>query len=193
MNVVFTCGGTGGHINPAIAVANIWKERYPDTKFLFVGGGDDLEKELVPKAGYDLICVPAYGLRRSRDFQSLKRNAKALWLTVNGIAKCRKIFRYPLGCVGASLIDLYTAVTAEKSVYYKCVFVTRYVRALYGKLDIYTSAARATDGEDSLNVRVDIYHRFTLQLGAVKRGRTYKTYLLVGGENSFNVWVGNIP
>ena len=41
MNVVFTCGGTGGHINPAIAVANIWKERYPDTKFLFVGGGDD--------------------------------------------------------------------------------------------------------------------------------------------------------
>ena len=93
MNVVFTCGGTGGHINPAIAIANIWKERYPDTKFLFVGGGDELEQELVPKAGYELVCVPAYGIRRSMDFASIKRNIKAVWLTVSGIAKCRKIFR----------------------------------------------------------------------------------------------------
>ena len=38
MNVVFTCGGTAGHINPAIAVANIWKERYPDSRILFIGG-----------------------------------------------------------------------------------------------------------------------------------------------------------
>ena len=117
MTVVFTCGGTGGHINPAIAVANIWKERYPDTKFLFVGGGDDLEKELVPKAGYDLICVPAYGLRRSRDFQSLKRNAKALWLTVNGIAKCRKIFRdfQPDIVVGTGGYASFQALAAGKS------------------------------------------------------------------------------
>ncbi len=93
MNVVFTCGGTGGHINPAIAIANIWKERYPDTRFLFVGGGDELEQELVPKAGYRLVCVPAYGIRRSMDFASIKRNVKAVWLTVSGIAKCRKIFK----------------------------------------------------------------------------------------------------
>ena len=37
MNVIFTCGGTGGHINPAIAVANILKERQPDVKILFIG------------------------------------------------------------------------------------------------------------------------------------------------------------
>ena len=43
MNVIITCGGTAGHINPGIAVANIWKERHPDSKILFIGGGDDLE------------------------------------------------------------------------------------------------------------------------------------------------------
>ena len=43
MNVIFTCGGTGGHINPAIAVANIWKERHPESKILF--GVDRLVKD----------------------------------------------------------------------------------------------------------------------------------------------------
>lgn len=117
MNVVFTCGGTGGHINPAIAIANIWKERYPDTKFLFVGGGDELEQELVPKAGYDLVCVPAYGIRRSKDFQSIKRNVKAVWLTVSGIQKCRKIFKEfkPDIVVGTGGYASFQALAAGKS------------------------------------------------------------------------------
>lgn len=93
MNVIFTCGGTGGHIIPAIAIANIWKERHPDSNILFIGGGDELEQELVPKAGYALKCVPAYGIRRSMSFASIKRNIKAVWLTVSGIGKCKKIFR----------------------------------------------------------------------------------------------------
>ncbi len=93
MNVIFTCGGTGGHINPAIAVANIWKERYPDSKILFIGGGDELEQELVPKAGYDLKCVPAYGIWRSKSWKALKGNIKAVCATISGIGKCKKIFR----------------------------------------------------------------------------------------------------
>ena len=66
MNVIFTCGGTGGHINPAIAVANAWKERYPDSKILFIGGEEGLEEELVPKAGYELVTMPGGGLSRGR-------------------------------------------------------------------------------------------------------------------------------
>jgi len=93
MNVVFTCGGTGGHINPAIAVANIWKERHPDSQILFIGGGDELEQELVPKAGYKLICVPAYGIWRSKTFKAFKGNIKAVCATVRGVAKCKKIFK----------------------------------------------------------------------------------------------------
>lgn len=93
MNVVFTCGGTGGHINPAIAVAKIWKEHHPDSNILFVGGGDDMEKELVPKAGFELQCVPAYGVWRSKTFRAFKGNVKAVCATVSGIGKCKKIFR----------------------------------------------------------------------------------------------------
>ena len=43
MNFLFACGGTAGHINPAIAVANIWKERHPDSIILFIGGRGNME------------------------------------------------------------------------------------------------------------------------------------------------------
>ncbi len=114
MNVVFTCGGTGGHINPAIAVANIWKERHPESKILFIGGGDELEQELVPKAGYELICVPAYGIWRSKSFRAFKGNIKAVLATLRGIAKCKKIFREfkPDVIVGTGGYASFQALTA---------------------------------------------------------------------------------
>ena len=59
MNVIFTCGGTGGHINPAIAVANILKERCPDANILFVGAKGGMEEKLVqyniPTAAYEIF------------------------------------------------------------------------------------------------------------------------------------------
>ena len=64
MNVIFTCGGTGGHINPAIAVANILRERHPDCKILFIGAKGHMEEKLVPAAGYELITLPGSGLSR---------------------------------------------------------------------------------------------------------------------------------
>lgn len=114
MNVVFTCGGTGGHINPAIAVANIWKEKHPDSHILFIGGGDELEQELVPKAGYDLKCVPAYGIWRSRSFRAFKGNIKAVCATVKGIGKCKKIFKEfkPDVIVGTGGYASFQALTA---------------------------------------------------------------------------------
>ena len=93
MNVIFTCGGTGGHINPAIAVANIWKERHPDSRILFIGGQERLEKELIPKAGYELVSVPAYGIWRGKSLKALKGNARAVWTTMKGISRCKKIIR----------------------------------------------------------------------------------------------------
>ena len=69
MNVIFTCGGTGGHINPAIAVANLLKERHPDCNILFIGAKGHMEEKLVPKAGYELICLPGTGLSRKLSLQ----------------------------------------------------------------------------------------------------------------------------
>ncbi len=93
MNVIFTCGGTGGHINPAIAVANIWKERHPDSNILFIGGKNNMEEELVPKAGYQLVVLPAYGLERGKSLQALKMNIKAVKSTLSGIRECKRIIR----------------------------------------------------------------------------------------------------
>lgn len=93
MNVIFTCGGTGGHINPAIAVANIWKERHPDSKILFIGGRGNMEEELVPKAGYPLEVLPAFGLERSFSPAAIKNNYRAIKSVLLAVRKCKKIIR----------------------------------------------------------------------------------------------------
>ena len=93
MNVIFACGGTGGHVNPAIAVANIWKERYPDSKILFIGGELGLETTLVPKAGYELISLPADGFYRGKSFHAIKKNIKTIATNLRAIRACKKIFR----------------------------------------------------------------------------------------------------
>ena len=49
--VIFTCGGTAGHVNPAIALAQLMHKKDPETEFLFVGAERGLEKDLIPKAG----------------------------------------------------------------------------------------------------------------------------------------------
>ena len=93
MNVIFTCGGTGGHINPALAVANIWKEKYPQSNILFVGGIGGMEEQLVPKAGYELIALEAHGVRRGKNLRSLFENVWVVWTTWQSYRKCKKIVK----------------------------------------------------------------------------------------------------
>ena len=93
MNVIFTCGGTGGHINPAIAVANTLKERYPDCNILFIGNKGGMEERLVPKAGYELRTIPVAGLTRSMKPQAIVRNLKGVIRTMSGLSQVGKIIR----------------------------------------------------------------------------------------------------
>ena len=93
MNVIFTCGGTGGHINPAIAVANAWKERHPDSNILFIGAVGGMEEQLVPKAGYQLVTLPGDGMYRDFSFNGIKKNCRVLKLLVDAVGKCKKIIR----------------------------------------------------------------------------------------------------
>ncbi len=93
MNVIFTCGGTAGHINPAIAVANILKERHPEANILFIGASGHMEEKLVPKAGYELACLPGSGLSRKISFSALKKNSKALKNVLSAVSQCKKIIR----------------------------------------------------------------------------------------------------
>ena len=93
MNVIFTCGGTGGHINPAIAVSNIWKERYPKDNILFIGAKDRMEEKLVPQAGYKLYTIPASGMSRGKNFKALKHNLQAVSYIFKAVSSCKKVIR----------------------------------------------------------------------------------------------------
>lgn len=93
MNLIFTCGGTAGHINPAIAVANMIREKHPDANILFIGATGKMEERLVPQAGYELKCLPASGLSRSLSFGGLKQNFYAVKCVLNAVGQCKKIFR----------------------------------------------------------------------------------------------------
>ncbi len=68
---IISGGGTGGHIYPAIAIANELKLRYPDAKFLFVGAKDKMEMEKVPQAGFEIKGLWISGIQRKLTFKNL--------------------------------------------------------------------------------------------------------------------------
>ena len=78
MNVLLTCGGTAGHINPALAVARRLKNDDPNTGILFVGAEGGMETRLVPREGWDLKTVPISSFRRSFSREGIAHNRKTL-------------------------------------------------------------------------------------------------------------------
>ena len=76
--VILSGGGTGGHIYPAISIANEIKSRYPDTKFLFVGALDKMEMEKVPQAGYEIEGLWISGIQRKLTLKNLSFPFKLL-------------------------------------------------------------------------------------------------------------------
>ena len=87
MKVLIAAAGTAGHINPAISIANIIKEREKDSKVIFLGTTRGLENDLVPRAGYELKTINAYGLSKKLSVENLKKMRK----TVKGIFEAKKI------------------------------------------------------------------------------------------------------
>lgn len=87
--VIISGGGTGGHIFPAISIANTIKKRYPETEILFVGAADRMEMEKVPAAGYRIIGLPVSGFDRSH----LLRNIKVIRLLIKSLALAKKTIR----------------------------------------------------------------------------------------------------
>ena len=71
INVIVSGGGTGGHIYPAIAIANEIKLRYPSANILFVGAKDKMEMEKVPQAGYEIKGLWISGIQRKLTFKNL--------------------------------------------------------------------------------------------------------------------------
>ena len=69
--IILSGGGTGGHIYPAIAIANALKARFPKSEFLFVGAKDKMEMQKVPQAGYSIIGLWISGIQRRLTFKNV--------------------------------------------------------------------------------------------------------------------------
>ena len=93
LRVIFTCGGTGGHINPALAVAKILRERRPDSEILFVGADDGMETKLVPREGFRIETVTISNYLRSITPAALWHNAKAVVTIRRALRKADRIIR----------------------------------------------------------------------------------------------------
>ena len=78
MNILFTCGGTAGHINPAVALARLFQERNPGCHVLFAGGDGGMETRLVPKEGFELKTVTISSFYRSLTPAAIKHNLGTL-------------------------------------------------------------------------------------------------------------------
>lgn len=79
MKAVFAAGGTAGHINPALAIADKMKSLFPDTEILFIGTPQGMEARLVAKAGYDFAPVEMAGFQRKLSVRNIGRNARAAY------------------------------------------------------------------------------------------------------------------
>ncbi|GAA3773342.1 undecaprenyldiphospho-muramoylpentapeptide beta-N-acetylglucosaminyltransferase [Corallibacter vietnamensis] len=88
--IILSGGGTGGHIYPAIAIANELKSRFPDAKFLFVGAKDKMEMEKVPQAGYQIEGLWISGIQRELTLKNLSFPFKL----VSSLLRARKIVNY---------------------------------------------------------------------------------------------------
>lgn len=89
MRILISGGGTGGHIFPALAIANAVKSREPQAEILFVGALGRMEMERVPAAGYNIVGLPVAGFDRKR----LWRNFGVLWKLWKSMRKARKVLR----------------------------------------------------------------------------------------------------
>ena len=89
MRVLISGGGTGGHIFPALSIADAIKAKQPDAKILFVGADNRMEMQRVPDAGYEIVGLPIAGFDR----KNLLKNIKVLWKIFKSQRMARKVIK----------------------------------------------------------------------------------------------------
>ncbi len=91
MNVIFTCGGTAGHVNPALALAGLMCSRDPSVHILFVGSARGMEGQLIEKAGYAFRAIEIDNFRRSVSPAAIRHNLHTARLVVKTPKEAKKV------------------------------------------------------------------------------------------------------
>ena len=87
--IIVCGGGTGGHIFPALSIADTIRSKHPDAKILFVGADNRMEMQRVPDAGYEIVGLPIAGFNR----KNILKNIKVLWLILKSQRMAKKIIK----------------------------------------------------------------------------------------------------
>lgn len=93
MKYLFTCGGTAGHINPALGVAQLLQELDSECQVLFVGAVGHMEMELVPREGFDIKSILITNISRQKSLEGLKHNVKTVKNVFSGMREAKKIIK----------------------------------------------------------------------------------------------------
>ncbi len=114
MKFVFTCGGTAGHINPALAVAGRLRELLPDSEMLFIGAEGKMEMELVPREGYRIEGLKITNISREHSLSGLAHNLNTLKNVAVSLHEAKKLIREfaPDAVIGTGGYVCYPVLTA---------------------------------------------------------------------------------
>lgn len=93
MKVLLTCGGTAGHINPALAVAGRIAAVMPEAEFLFIGAEGRMETDLVPRAGYSIKTVQITNIRRGFSLSDIKHNLTTMKNVATSVSEAKRIIK----------------------------------------------------------------------------------------------------
>lgn len=93
MKVIFTCGGTAGHVNPALAVAQRFEAHHPGCEILFIGAEKGMEERLVTQAGYSIQSVKVSTFERNMSWKVLKHNVKSVFKVPVGQNQAKHILK----------------------------------------------------------------------------------------------------
>ena len=119
INIILSGGGTGGHIYPAVSIANQLKEKYPEANFLFVGAKDRMEMEKVPQAGYKIKGLWISGIQRSLSLKNLAFPFKlisSLWSAFKIIKKFKPTIVIGTGGFASGPILYAASISGVKTV-----------------------------------------------------------------------------
>ena len=122
MKFVFTCGGTAGHINPALAVAGRLRELLPDAQFLFIGVEGKMEMRLVPLEGYEIRGLNMTYIQRGHDLKALRHNLETLKNVAHSTREAREILRDfgPDAVIGTGGYICYPVLKAAEQLHIPC-------------------------------------------------------------------------